>query len=194
MSRYQSNSSYCYEGTDILINKFNIRNQAKLDELEKLYTMLRLAQLSEREPLNEFSSHSFKEIHRIIFGDIYSFAGEFRTEGISKGTSFFAHPSFINEEAERIFNELNEEHLLKGLPVEKFAHRLSYFLSELNALHPFREGNGRTIRELARQIALKSHYELDWSKASSKETIEAFIQSFHGKLYHLSSLIFRCIC
>ncbi len=54
-----------------------------------------------------------------------------------------------------------------------FSKRLAYYISELNVLHPFREGNGRTIREFARQIALKNDYILNLTKISPKEMLEA---------------------
>lgn len=66
--------------------------------------------------------------------------------------------------------ELKNENYLKGLNKEELAKRLAYYLSELNVLHPFREGNGRTTREFIRQLALKNGYKLNLKKVSQKRS------------------------
>jgi cell filamentation protein len=193
MSKYQGSSLYCYEGTNLLRNKFQIKDQTILDEVEKLYTMLRIAQLNEGDKTFTFTIQGFKDIHSFIFGDVYEFAGEFRLEGISKGSSVFAHPAFLQEQAERIFYELNNERNLNGTSVKQLAERLAYYASELNALHPFREGNGRTIREFIRQLAQTNQRHLDWNKASRRESLEAFIDAYKGNSGKLTRLMYRCL-
>ena len=74
-------------------------------------------------------------------------------------------------------DQLKSEKYLAELPKEQLAKRLAYYLSELNVLHPFREGNGRTNREFIRQLALKNGYVLNLAKVSPKETLEASIIS-----------------
>src|SRR5690606_18152428 len=133
---------------------------------------------------------AFIDIHRTILQDVYPFAGELRKEMISKGSSSFAHPDHIEPQLVRIFNELEEENYLKGLPREAMIKRLAHFLAELNALHPFREGNGRTVREFARQLMQNAGYELDWEKiAGPAEIINAFVDSFNATNDRLENLL-----
>lgn len=72
------------------------------------------------------------------------------------------------------------------------AKRIAYYISELNVLHPFREGNGRTIREFARQLALKNGYLLNLTKVSPREMLEASKKSVIDTT-DLESIITRCL-
>lgn len=90
----------------------------------------------------------------------------------------------------KIFEELKAENYLKDLPRNQLVSRLAYFLSELNALHPFREGNGRSIREFARQLLLNAGYRLDWEKVlEPAEIINAFVDSFNKDNNRLERLL-----
>ncbi|MDN7245058.1 Fic family protein [Planococcus shenhongbingii] len=190
MSKYQHSSMYCYPDSDVLINHFNLMDDEKLKELEKVYTLFRLSELKINKPANPVDMEAFLAIHQYILQDVYPFAGELRKEMISKGTSSFAHPKFIEPELHKIFAELAAEDYLKDLPRERFIQRLAYFLAELNALHPFREGNGRTVREFARQLAINAGYQLDWEKIPGPaEIINAFVDSFNANNNRLENLL-----
>jgi cell filamentation protein len=86
-----------------------------------------------------------REIHERIFRDIYEWAGQIRTVGIAKGP-MFCLPQYIDSSAAIVFRELHGEDCLRGLRRDAFVGRLAhYYLGEVNALHPFREGNGREM-------------------------------------------------
>ncbi|MBX0314514.1 Fic/DOC family protein [Planococcus glaciei] len=190
MSKYRHSSMYCYPDSDVLINKFNLMDEEKLKELETVYTLFRLSELKINKPADPLDREAFLDIHRSILKDVYPFAGELRQEMISKGSSSFAHPKFIEPELYKIFEELAEENYLKDLPREKFISRLAYFLAELNALHPFREGNGRTVREFARQLSLNAGYQLEWERIPEPaEIINAFVDSFNANNERLEKLL-----
>lgn len=190
MSRYKHTSLYCYPGSDVLINHFSIKDDNKLKELEAVYALLRLSELKLKEPADPVDLDAFIDIHRTILQDVYPFAGELRKEMISKGSSSFAHPDHIEDQLKRIFSELRDEDYLKGLPRDVMIPRLAHYLAELNALHPFREGNGRTVREFARQLMLNAGYELDWEKiAGPAEIINAFVDSFNATNETLENLL-----
>ncbi|MGK7376786.1 Fic/DOC family protein [Planococcus sp. 1R117A] len=190
MSKYQHSSLYCYPDSDVLINNFNLMDDEKLKELEKVYTLFRLSELKINKPANPVDMEAFLAIHQYILQDVYPFAGELRKEMISKGSSSFAHPKFIEPELHKIFTELAAENYLKDLPRERFIPRLAYFLAELNALHPFREGNGRTVREFARQLAINAGYQLEWEKIPEPaEIINAFVDSFNANNNRLENLL-----
>ncbi|MBD8014714.1 Fic family protein [Microbacterium sp. APC 3898] len=190
MSKYQHTSMYCYPGTDVLINLFDVQDEEKLKELEKVYTLFRLSELQLQKPADPVDAKAFLAIHRYLLQDVYPFAGELRQEMISKGSSSFAHPKHIETHLMKIFEELKAENYLKDLPRNGLVSQLAYFLSELNALHPFREGNGRSIREFARQLLLNAGYRLDWEKVlEPAEIINAFVDSFNKDNNRLERLL-----
>ncbi|WP_088008707.1 Fic/DOC family protein [Indiicoccus explosivorum] len=190
MSKYRHTSFYCYPGTDVLINKFDIRDEEKLKEIEKVYTLFRLSELHLSRPADPPDMEAFLEIHRRIFQDVYDFAGELRKEMISKGNSAFAHPDFIEPQLREIFDGLKRERYLKGLPKNELIPRLAYYLSELNALHPFREGNGRSVREFSRQLMQGAGYELKWEQIEEPAfIINAFVDSFYGDNARLEAIL-----
>ena len=169
----EKNSNYCYENSYTLVNKLNIKDEKILQKYEVKITAAKLLSLRQKGVTGNFDVKHFIAIHTYLFEDIYSFAGKFRTEDISKGVFSFAHWEYIDTELERLLNELKNEKYLVGLDKYSFAKRLAYYISELNVLHPFREGNGRTIREFARQLALNNDYILNLTKVSPKEMLEA---------------------
>ncbi|MCH4825950.1 Fic/DOC family protein [Planococcus halocryophilus] len=194
MSKYQHTSMYCYPGTDVLINLFDVEDEEKLKELEKVYSLFRLAELRLQKPTDPLDVKSYLAIHQYILQDVYPFAGELRKEMISKGSSSFAHPKHIETQLLKIFNELKAENYLKKLPRDQLVVRLAYFLSELNALHPFREGNGRSIREFARQLLQNAGYQLEWGKVREPaEIINAFVDSFNKGNDRLERLLSEII-
>ena len=76
----------------------------------------------------------------------------------------------------------------------KFANRAAYYLGELNAIHPFRDGNGRTQREFVRELALHHGYCLNWFHVSRDQMYKASQQSFHsGDNQGLEDAIIRAV-
>lgn len=194
MSKYQHASMYCYPGTDVLINLFDVQDEEKLKDLEKVYSLLRLSELQIQKPADPLDVQAFLAIHHYLLQDVYPFAGELRKEMISKGSSSFAHPKHIEVHLLKIFDELKAENYLKELPRDQLISRLAYFLSELNALHPFREGNGRSVREFARQLLVNAGYRLDWEKVlEPAEIINAFVDSFNKDNNRLERLLSEII-
>lgn len=172
-----SDKIYCYPNSDVLINKLNIHDRDKLREAERKLTMLRLMDLLEKPVTGKFDFEHLRNIHKYIFQDIYSWAGKIRTVDIAKSNMFCKVP-FIEMQASELFGKLQNDNYLKQLPKEKFVQKAAYYFSEINALHPFREGNGRTQRELIRQLAYESGYILHFAVISEKEMVEASIDSF----------------
>lgn len=171
------NSIYCYSGTNVLINKLNIRNTKDLLYYEAKITAAKLLDLRQRGITGNFDMQHFVAIHSYLFEDIYSFAGKFRNENIAKDHFRFAEWEYIDIELDRILKELKEENFLLFCSRRTIAKKLAYYMAELNVLHPFREGNGRTIREFIRQIALKNGYRLDLRKENPAQVLQACIES-----------------
>ncbi|MFA7578473.1 MAG: Fic family protein [Candidatus Muiribacteriota bacterium] len=190
-SRYviDFNSKYYYKDTEILKNKFQIKNLQKLQKVESDLTYFRLIQLNNK-PLNgDFDINHLLKIHEYIFQDIYEFAGKIREEEISKGGTVFCKVKFINQNIEYLFNELKIKNFFLGLSKEDFIRESAIFLSDLNMIHPFIEGNGRAIREFYRCLAQKNNYNISWEKTTSKQLLNAFIESVSKNTENLQKII-----
>jgi cell filamentation protein len=125
-----------------------------------------------------FDIEHLRGIHRYLFQDVYEWAGEFRTVDIAKGNSYFAHVPHIESTLKDLFERLSKGQHLHGLNQERFAGRVAEVLGTLNAVHAFREGNGRTQREFVRELAYKNSYWIDWNKGSREELYMASDASF----------------
>jgi cell filamentation protein len=120
-----------------------------------------------------------REIHRRIFGDMYDWAGQVRTVAIAKG-SFFCLPQYIETAAAEVFGRLRKEDLLRSLARDEFLDRLTYYLGEVNEIHPFRVGNGRAQRAFFEQLADGAGYTLDWQHLDADRNIAASAAIMHG--------------
>lgn len=188
----QRESSYCYENSNVLINRLNIQEYKQLQKYDAKITAAKLLSLRQKGITGDFDKKHFIAIHRYLFEDIYPFAGQFRKENIAKGEFRFAEWEYIEGELERLLLQLKEENYLEGMNKQKLAERLAYYVSELNVLHPFREGNGRTIREFIRQLALKNGYQLNLKKVSPHVTLEASIRSIID-IHDLVQIMEECL-
>ncbi len=188
----QRNSVYCYENSNTLINKLNIKDEKVLQKYDAKITAAKLLSLRQKDITGNFDIKHFLAIHTYLFEDIYPFAGKFRTEDISKGVFSFAHWEYIETELEKLLNKLKAENYLQGKNKLDLSKSLAYYISELNVLHPFREGNGRTIREFIRQLALKNGYILNLKKVSPYEFLDASKKSVIDTT-DLEKLIEKCL-
>lgn len=188
----ERNSKYCYQNSNTLINKLEIKDQATLQKYEARITAAKLLALRQKGITGNFDKNHFINIHKYIFEDIYPFAGKFRTENIAKGYFRFAEWEYIEEELDKLLLKLKNENYLKEKSKEELAKALSYYMSELNVLHPFREGNGRTIREFIRQLALKNDYILNLKKVEPQEMLNASIKSI-VETEELENIIKKCL-
>lgn len=105
----------------------------------------------------------------------------------------FCHVRYIQGQAEEIFGLLAVENLLNGLERDEFVDRAAFYMGEINALHPFREGNGRAQREFIRELALHAGYRIDYSQISESEMINASIDSFMREYAGMKELLNRAI-
>lgn len=173
-----ADSKYCYPSSDILINKKNIKNSKDLFMAEKRYTSVRLLAIQREPIIGDFDLNHLQKIHKYIFQDLYEWAGEIRTVEIGKG-NLFCPTNFIPQYAETVFSNYYSECKANRNNINEFVNVLAKNYGDLNALHPFREGNGRTQREFAREICLHFGYAFDLSHATHKEMLEASKLSFN---------------
>ena len=189
MSRYDADDTYCYPGTDVLRNKAEITNAQDLDTYEGELSTLRSIEILENPIVGQFDLAHLQRIHIALFQDVYDWAGKIRTVDISRGNSRFANVRFIESAANDIFTKLAHENWLKGLDTNTLSKRLAHYLSEINALHPFREGNGRVQRIFISQLSESAGYQLDYSDLEQEQIYQAMELAFNGDESILANLI-----
>jgi cell filamentation protein len=165
--------------TGVLRNELGLSAAGELETAEREITHAALIFLKESPVQATYDLRHLSEIHRRIFGDIYDWAGQLRTVAIAKG-SWFCLPQYIDSAAAQVFQTLHGESLLRGLPRDLFTERLTYYLGEVNAIHPFREGNGRAQRAFFEQLALDAGFILDWQHLDADRNIAASAAMMRG--------------
>lgn len=186
-------SKYCYPESNVLKNKLNITDGEILFNAEKELTYIRLMELQSNPIKGKFDYKHLLKIHHYIFQDVYDWAGKLRTVEIGKG-NLFCTTKYLKEYGEHIFSKYYNECNKNKNDLSKFIKIFASNYADLNALHPFREGNGRTQREFARLICLECNYAFDLSCTSHKEMLDASINSFeHGDNSGLESIFSKAI-
>jgi cell filamentation protein len=179
MTKYEGQDHYLDTETGVLKNKLGIKDEDELKKAEASLGAWRSFQLSGRPIEGRFDLEHLKAIHKHLFGDVYEWAGDLRDIDLAKSGSYFANHRHIVSAARPIFEKLAEEDYLNGLDATGFSARAAYYLGEINALHPFREGNGRVQREFINHLAYRNGYCIDWNNISQEEMLQASIESFH---------------
>jgi cell filamentation protein len=177
---------YTYENSTVLVNKLGLREQAELDAFE---TEISTARAHEPLPDGELDFQHFKAIHHHLFQDVYEWAGQIRTVRISKGGNPFCFPENIEGQAAKLFDHLRQTRFLRNLDASAFSAEAAHFLAELNAIHAFREGNGRTQLTFFALLADQASHPPDLSKLTPDEMLEAMIASFDGDERKLAGII-----
>lgn len=176
----------------VLRNRLGITDAAELARAEAELTALRLIELRTDPPAGDFDLAHLQAIHRHIFRDVYDWAGELRTVSIGKG-HLFCLPQHLESFAADVFGRLHREDLLRGLDVDAFVTGLAELLGDINALHPFREGNGRTQRAFLSQLARDAGFVLRWTAMDPAENDEASRSAHRGDPSELRAMLTRLV-
>lgn len=168
---------YCYKGTFVLKNRADLRDQRRLQAFE-----LEISSLRAEEPLpnGRYGPAHYRAIHRHLFGDVYSWAGRYRTVRTAKGGNVFCYPEHIEAQMNALFGRVRTAPFKPGRPAVEFIRALAVFLAELNAIHPFREGNGRTQLAFASLLSIRAGQPLDLAVLRPRAFLAAMIASFAG--------------
>jgi cell filamentation protein len=184
LARSASEDPYVYPGTGVLRNHFDVRDQEDLADLEAQFTAARLLQLQRSPVKGGFDLGHYADTHHAMFKDVYPFAGEFRTVDISKWSeerqdvTVFLPAEIVVPWLNRHLNEqVVKQNGFRGLGRDEFIERTARLYVDLNAFHPFREGNGRTQREFVRTLALNAGYQLDWTRVGKDDLLRATIRT-----------------
>ncbi|MCK9137494.1 Fic family protein [Haemophilus influenzae] len=186
--KYTGSDPYIDEN-GVLINKKGIKDEFELDRVERASSYMKALDLDRNPIKGKFDLKHLQDIHKHLFGDIYPFAGKIRDGYLQKGQQDFTMGYRIIPQAEKLFTQLKNEQFLKKTDPEKIAGRLAYYMGEINAIHPFREGNGRTQRIFISQLAKEAGFELTFSKSTQEEMINASIQAHRCDYKGLESII-----
>ena len=186
---YEWDKEYCYPESSVLKNKLGIKNHDELVTAEREITSLKIAMAKVKPIQGHFDFEHLKAIHRFIFKDIYTWAGKTRHVNIAKGNQFCLSQN-IEMYAQELFAKLKSDNYLIDYN-GNIAHRLAYYLSEINVLHPFREGNGRTQRLFIEYLADNAGYKVDFSDVSAKEMIVASAEAFSLDYEKLNTMFER---
>ena len=164
MKYYPPSNHIYYENSDVPINKLNIRDKTIITELEKELVVNAYETLHNN--LNEntaFDENYLTKVHGTIFSSLYEWGGKYRSVNISKGDSMFCPYMNLESFSNDIFRKLSTENYLKDYEdidkKDEFIKRLSYYMCELIVLHPFSEGNGRSIRLFFDMICTYNGYD-----------------------------------
>lgn len=177
---------WCYPGTTVLKNLADLTEQADLDEFE--FAMY-LSRAEEAFPLGNLGYEHYRQIHHHLFQDVYEWAGQPRTIRIGKGGNWFCYPEYLNSEMHRVFTPATIAALFEAPNAEAFAERAANFLADINAGHPFREGNGRTQLAYLKLVCITAGYDFDDDVLVPATVMDAMIRSFSGDLAPLRHLI-----
>jgi cell filamentation protein len=174
---YEWDIFYCYENSNVLRNKLNITDADALRIAEREIAAVRVLE-AERTPIRgKLDFKHLCDIHRYIFGDIFEWAGKLRSVNISKGNPF-CNADVLDMYGAELFGKLKTERYLLVTPKERITERLAHYLSELNVMHSFREGNGRSQLLFIEYLALIAGYRVNFTDVTAAEMIEASVRAF----------------
>lgn len=186
MSYASGVDALCYPGTSVLRNKANIQKQTALDEYELGMVLTRSREIW---PAGNLDVPHYLSLHHHLFQDVYEWAGTFRTIRIGKSGVWFCYPEHIKSQMANLFDWLKSEDYFQSLSAAAFSNSAARLLSELNAIHPFREGNGRTQMSLLTMLTDNAGLPFNVAELEPKRAMDAMIDSFRGNLAPLEALV-----
>lgn len=153
-----------------LENKLGIKSSAELARKEERISKKRAVELFENGMLENLEAGKFQtlcEIHKYLFDDIYDFAGKIRTVNLSKGNFRFAPLMYLETAIKNV----------DKMPQNTFDEIVEKYV-EMNIVHPFREGNGRSMRIWLDMMLKKQIGQVvDWSKIEKEDYLMAMERS-----------------
>jgi cell filamentation protein len=180
---------YVYPGSGVLRNNLEIHDQRELSQAEADIVRAALAVLASSPVPGDYDMAHWQAFHRRIFGGLYPWAGELRTVQIAKPNAFYARPEHIANYAQGIFAELAREDRLTSLDRTAFLERLTHYHAEMYAVHPFREGNTRSLRAFLSQLAGRAGHRIGWERLDHERSFAANVASLNGQNEKLRALL-----
>lgn len=183
----------CYENSTVLVNKLGLRSQEALNEAERVAVSVRSVEIENGNCPEPFTFEFYCKLHERLFSDVYEWAGKLRTVDLSKeGTNFYPADQLYHL-GSALFQRLQRKQELTGLPKPKLVLEVSEFYHDLNMLHPFREGNGRTQRLFFTLLIRRAGYHINFSECDTDELMMATIFAAQGVMDYLVSFFSRAL-
>lgn len=183
--------AYCYAGTSVLCNRLNIRDDDELAIAERDFSELAASQLEFSLPPYDLTF--LKQIHHLLFRDVYEWAGELRTLDISKGNTRFCTTHRIEPESRRIFSCMADVQWFEGYGRKALIGAVAESFGDLNMIHPFREGNGRAQRILFEHLLLNAGFQIDWWQVDPDSWVDANIAAVVCNYAPLERVFDQCV-
>lgn len=184
---------YVYPGTDVLRNVQGLRDHDQLTALEVTVTTLALAGLEATRLPGQYDLTHLQAFHREVFAEVCPWAGELRTVAISKPGAVFCLPQHLTSYANEVLGRLADACWLRDTAREVFLDGLSALWADLNSLHPFREGNGRSARAFLRQLSADAGWPLSWAGLDARVNLHASVAAHQGDNAPMRALLDRHI-
>lgn len=181
---------YVYAGTSVLINRFDIREQAALDRIERQFVAQRTRM---GVPRGGFDLAHLQAIHRHLFQDVYDWAGEVRQVEISKNGHQFQFCQYIHTGMADVHQRLHQKRFLRNLDHAEFCREAAVIIGDVNYVHPFREGNGRTQRQYLKLLALQAEHPFDLSRFDPVQWRQASRSTHFGEYGEMAKAIEGCL-
>lgn len=182
-----SDPVYCYPPDyTVLRNKLDLRTQEELDAFERMAVQVRAEQGC---PVGRFDLAHLRAIHGHLFQDVYDWAGELRTVEIKKGGSQFQPRQFIETGMADVHRRLEAQDFLQGRTADGFAEGAGRIIGDVNYVHPFREGNGRTQLIYLQQLSTQAGHPIDLTRIERDAWMGASVRAHHGDYQPMSACI-----
>lgn len=186
-----SDPLYCYAPDYIILkNKLGLRNAADLDRAERRLVTLRLM---EDLPSGDFDLAHLQAIHHHLFQDVYAWAGEIRKTEISKGGNQFQFHKYIETGMIDVHRRIVAQNYLGNLAPRDFAYAAGKLIGDVNYVHPFREGNGRTQMQYLKLLSLQAGHDIDLRRIDGATWTQASRQTHLGNYQPMTSCIAAAI-
>lgn len=173
---------YIDSATGVLRNLLGIDDDNELELAEARIASIAITKVIATTHLmpSDLTLELLIDIHRQLFGAIYDWAGKLRTVEVSKGATSFARVEYLQMNLQELFGQFAADGYGAANDEREFVEKLAHYYGELNVLHPFREGNGRTIRTFLSLVADSHGYYIAWDEMDQDENTEASIASYNG--------------
>lgn len=188
-----SSDDSCYPGTTILVNKLGLKDQVLLDQAEEMLVSVQSARFYENAGSEPFTFSYYCAIHKHLFSKLYDWAGKLRTVELTKKGTSFCLPGDILPIGTAMFVRLTAMNEFRDVSREEFVREVTDFYHNLNMLHPFREGNGRTQRLFFSLLIECAGYHIDFSEHDPDDLMLATIYAAQGVMDHLYNFFDRAV-
>jgi cell filamentation protein len=174
---------YAFPGTSVLRNRLDIRDAGTLEAFEVEISTLRA---EEPLPHGPFDPAHYCSIHHHLFQDVYAWAGQYRTVRTAKGGNAFCYPEHIPAQMDALFRSIRGGEAFVEKSRDEFLREAARFLGELNAIHPFREGNGRAQLAFMGLIGVTASHPFAFERIDRNAFLQGMIESFLGRFEGLT--------